>query len=307
MTTSSNERHWYGFFLSLVTALMWGTLPMALQLLLQSLDANTITWARFVFSTAFVWIVLKRRDSLPKLQSFNRRTILLTLVAILGLVGNFVLYLVGLEYLNPETTGVVIQLAPFLLMGGSVLFHGERMYALDILGAAVLFGGLLLFFNDRLGLLFDSASAYSLGVLCVVLAAVSWSVYGLMQKSLLRVMSSMQLTLFIYGGGALVLLLVSHPLAILALSPLALVLLLFTCVNMVVGYGAFTEAMKVWQAAKVSAVIALAPVITIVCMPLAVWWWPQYFVSSQLNFLSYAGAVLVVAGSILSSLGRRRP
>lgn len=306
MDTSANERHWYGFFLSLLTAFMWGTLPLALQLLLQSLDVNTITWARFVFSAIFVWFVLQRRSSLPRLAAFDRRTLVLTTVAIVALMGNFLLYLVGLDYLNPETTGIIIQLAPFLLMGGSVLFHGERMRPLDVVGALVLFGGLLLFFNERLGRLFQSASDYSLGVLFVVLAAVSWSIYGLMQKSLLRVMNSMQLTLLIYAGGAVLLLLISNPLAILSLSPLAAFLLLFGCLNMVVGYGAFTEAMKVWQAAKVSAVIALAPVVTIVCMPLAVWWWPQHFVSSQLNLLSYVGAALVVAGSMLSSLGRRR-
>ena len=29
---NSAERHWYGLFLSLLTALMWGTPPIALQL-----------------------------------------------------------------------------------------------------------------------------------------------------------------------------------------------------------------------------------------------------------------------------------
>lgn len=303
---SSAERHWAGLALSLLTALMWGTLPIALQLLMQSLDVNTITWARFVFSAAFVWIVLKRRGQLPSLHSFNRRTTLLTGVAIVALMSNFLLYLVGLDHLNPEASGIIIQLAPFLLMAGSVVFHGERMTPLDLIGALVLFGGLLLFFNERLGLLFGGDREYMVGVVAMLLAALTWSVYGLMQKTLLRVMSSMQLTLLIYCGGAVLLLLFSAPLAILRLELVPALVLLYGCLNMVVGYGAFTEAMKVWQAAKVSAVIALAPVVTIVCMPLAVWLWPNHYVSSELNPWSYAGAMLVVAGSMLSSLGRRR-
>lgn len=306
MSAATPVRHWYGFFLSLLTAVMWGTLPIALQLLMESLDVNTITWARFLFSAVFVWLVLQRRGSLPPLRQFSMRTRLLVGVAILALMANFLLYLLGLDYLNPETTGIIIQLAPFLLMGGSVLFYGERMGPLDVLGALLLMGGLLLFFNERLAHLFESASDYTLGVICVLLAAVTWSIYGLMQKALLRVMSSMQLTLLIYAGGAVLLFALSDPLAIFALAPLPALLLLFGCLNMVVGYGAFTEAMQVWQAAKVGAVIALAPVITIVCMPLAVWWWPQHYMSSQLNQWSYIGAVLVVGGSILSSLGKRR-
>jgi drug/metabolite transporter (DMT)-like permease len=303
---SSAERHWAGLLLSLLTAFMWGTLPIALQLLMQSLDVNTITWARFVFSAAFVWIVLQRRGQLPALRGFDRRTLLLTGVAIVALMANFLFYLVGLDHLNPEASGIIIQLAPFLLMAGSVLFYGERMTPLDIVGALVLFGGLLLFFNERLGLLFGGLNDYTFGVAAMLLAALTWSVYGLMQKTLLRVMNSMQLTLLIYSGGAVLLLLFSAPADIMALGWLPLVVLLFGCLNMVIGYGAFTEAMRVWQAAKVSAVIALAPVVTIICMPLAVWLWPDHYSSSQLNPWSYLGAALVVAGSMLSALGKRR-
>jgi drug/metabolite transporter (DMT)-like permease len=303
---SSAERHWAGLLLSLLTAFMWGTLPIALQLLMQSLDVNTITWARFLFSAAFVWIVLQRRGQLPALRGFDRRTLLLTGVAIVALMANFLFYLVGLDHLNPEASGIIIQLAPFLLMAGSVLFYGERMTPLDIVGALVLFGGLLLFFNERLGLLFGGLNDYTFGVAAMLLAALTWSVYGLMQKTLLRVMNSMQLTLLIYSGGAVLLLLFSAPADIMALGWLPLVVLLFGCLNMVIGYGAFTEAMRVWQAAKVSAVIALAPVVTIICMPLAVWLWPDHYSSSQLNPWSYLGAALVVAGSMLSALGKRR-
>lgn len=303
---NSAERHWYGLFLSLLTALMWGTLPIALQLLMQSLDVNTITWARFVFSAAFVWIVLQRRGQLPQLRGFDRRTLVLTSIAIVALMANFLLYLVGLDHLNPEASGIIIQLAPFLLMAGSVLFYGERMTPLDIVGAVVLFAGLLLFFNERLGLLFGGLSDYTFGVVAMLLAALTWSIYGLMQKTLLRVMNSMQLTLLIYTGGAVLLLFFSAPAAIVELGWLPLLVLLYGCMNMVLGYGAFTEAMRVWQAAKVSAVIALAPVVTIVCMPLAVWLWPNHYSSSELNLWSYLGAVLVVAGSMLSALGKTR-
>lgn len=298
-------RHWYGLSLALLTAAMWGTLPIALQLLLKTMDAVTITWARFLFSALFVLYMLQRKAKLPKVSAFTNPARILTAIAILALVGNFILYLIGLELLNPETSGVIIQLAPFILMFGSVIFYGERMSPLDIVAALILFSGLGLFFNDRLEQLFQSMSDYTLGVVAMLAAAVSWSVYGLLQKTLLRSMSSMQLTLLIYAGGAILLLLPSDLPSILELDLLHGFLLLFCCMNMVLGYGAFTEAMHVWQAAKVSAVIALAPVITIVCMPLAVWLWPEYYESSGLNLLSYVGAGLVVTGSMVSSLNKR--
>jgi len=301
---AEKSRHWYGFFLSLLTAFMWGVLPIALELLFAKLDVVTITWSRFVFSALLVFYILQRRRTLPKVREFTSRTGILLAVAVLALLGNFLLYLTGLDLLNPESTQILIQLAPFLLMAGSVMFYGERMRVVDVCGVILLIAGFVLFFNDRLGLLFDSFSDYTLGVICMLLAAVSWSIYGLLQKTLLRTMNSRQLTLVIYAGGSLALLFFSSPLAILELNLLQALVLLFCCINMVVGYGAFTEAMHVWQAAKVSAVIALAPVFTIICMHLAVTFWPGYFAATGLNLLSYLGAVLVVAGSMLSSLGK---
>ena len=88
------------------------------------------------------------------------------------------------------------------------------------------------------------------------------------------------------------------------LSALQALALLYCCLNMVLGYGAFTEALRVWQAAKVSAVIALAPIFTILSMQVAVHGWPQLFASSELNTLAYVGALVVVAGSMMTALGK---
>ena len=117
-------------------------------------------------------------------------------------------------------------------------------------------------------------------------------------------MSSVQLTLLIYAGGGVALAVFISPAALLQLGAVQWAALLFCCINMVVGYGAFTEALRVWQAARVSAVIALAPIFTIVCMYAAVHFWPAYFTNREMNEWSYAGALLVVAGSMLAALGK---
>jgi len=296
--------NWYGFLLSVLTAFMWGVLPVAFVVLLDSLDVISITWARFLFSTLIVFAFLRQRAQLPRLRLLDTRSRRLLLVAIVALLGNFMMYLKGLEHLNPEATVVLIQLAPFILMAGSVLIHGERFGRWEAAGAVLLLFGLGLYFNDRLGALLRAASSETLGVVFMVLASLSWGIYGLLQKGLLRSMGSVQLTLLIYGGGALALTLFISPSAFLALDAVEWAALLFCCVNMVIGYGAFTEALRVWEGAKVSAVIALAPVFAIVGMQAAVWLWPAQFTSSGLNTLAYVGALVVVAGSMLAALGR---
>jgi len=218
----------------------------------------------------------------------------LLLIAIVALLGNFIFYLVGLALLNPETTQVLIQLAPFLLMFGSVWIYGERLGPIELSGAAILFVGFGLFFNEKLVLLFGQLSGYTLGVVAMLAAATSWTVYGLLQKVLLRRMGSLPLTLLIYAGGALALWPFSAPMAVLDLNWVQLLALLFCGANMVLGYGAFTEAVRVGQAAKVGAVIALAP---------------QLLFGSgfRLPTAAFGGLrLLVVAGSMLAALGRAR-
>lgn len=292
--------------MALLTAFMWGVLPVVFTLLRGGPDVMAVTWIRFLFSTIVVGLFLWQRKQLPAVGSWQRRDWLILFFAVFFLAGNFILYLMGLELISPEATAVLIQLAPFILMFGSVFIYGESFALVEWIGAGVLFVGLMLFFNERLALLLQAFTSETLGIVYILLAAVSWGIYGLMQKPLLRKVGSVQLTLLMYGGGALMLLPVSHAASLLRMTAVQGGAVLFGCLNMVIGYGAFTEALRVWQGAKVSAVIALAPVITIICMQIAVTLWPAYFAGSGLNLWAYVGAALVVGGSMLAALGKRK-
>jgi drug/metabolite transporter (DMT)-like permease len=276
-------RPWYGFFMALVTALMWGVLPVVFTLLRGGPDPLAVTWIRFLFSALVVLAVLWRSKRLPALRAWRPREWTWLLLAIAFLAGNFVLYLLGLGQITPEATAVLIQLAPFILMFGSVFVFGERFGRVEWCGTLLLFGGLLLFFNDRLGLLTSAVSGETLGIVYILLAAVSWGFYGLLQKALLRTMGSVQLTLMMYGGGAILLAPLSDVTSLWHMTAVQDWAVLFGCLNMVIGYGAFTEALGAWQGAKVSAVIALAPVLTMIFTPMAAWLWPQLFSPSALN------------------------
>lgn len=307
MQNQYEVRHWYGFFLALTTAVMWGVLPVFLKLALQKMDPVTITWYRFMVAALFVFMVLLRQKKIPTVTHLGGKQAKWLFIASAGLIINYVFYLKGLDYLNPETAQVLIQLAPFLVMLGGIFLYKEKFSRLEWLGAFTLFSGMLLFFNNRLDELLTSVNRYSLGVLMIVFAAVTWAVYGLLQKQLLKSMNAKQLTLIMYTAGVVVLLPFSGLTAVFDMNTLQLLALLFCCANTIVGYGAFTEAMAVWHASKVSAVIALAPLVTIFSMSVAVKFWPQYFAQSDINTLAYVGAALVMLGSIMASMGKARP
>jgi drug/metabolite transporter (DMT)-like permease len=218
-------------------------------------------------------------------------------MAVCGLLGNYVLYLVGLKMLSPGTAQLVVQMGPIFLMIASVFLFKERFSLGQGVGLLVLIIGFALFFNQRLAELLTSLGTYTAGVLTILLATTIWVFYALGQKQLLTVWNSLQVMMVIYLSCAFLLLPWVHPMEALQLSPLQGWLLLACCFNTLIAYGAFAEALAHWEASRVSATLAITPLVTFVAVAIAAWLWPDYVHAEQINGLGYGGAVLVVLGS----------
>ncbi|MEJ2765827.1 DMT family transporter [Photobacterium sp. MCCC 1A19761] len=300
-----NQNPTAGLLLALVTVLFWGALPIAMKQAVEVMSPQTIVWYRFLTAAVGLGAWLHWRGQLPKLSALSVSGGVLLLAASLGLANNFVLFNTALRYLSPAVVGVIIQLAPMILLLSSVWLFKEQLGRHQIIGVGCLVLGLGLFFNERLVELFTSLSDYTLGVIIAVMAAVVWVVYALAQKVMLKHFSSPQILLMIYVICTIMLTPLASPAQIQLMDPRQLGMLAFCCINTLVGYGAFAEAMARWQASQVSAVITLAPLCTIVFVDLASWFWPQYVAATPLNALGYLGAVVVVCGAMFSAIGHK--
>lgn len=304
------ETNWrLGLLYAGITALAWGLLPIALKVMLRHLDPYTITWFRFLVSALATGAWLAAYGGLPRLGRLDGRGRLLLVLAVLGLTGNYVLYLVGLSFITPGAAQVLIQLAPMFLLLGGLLVFGERFGRRQWLGFAVLVAGLLLFFHDRLESLATVTGPFARGILLLLLAAVTWAVYALAQKGLGGRMSSQGILLVIYAAASLLLLPAAAPAALGGLTPWAWFLLAFCSVNTLVAYGSFGEALRHWEASRISAVLAVTPLLTLAFSALIEALPVGYHGGEQVDALSLAGAGLVVAGSAACALGgaRRAP
>ncbi|GGU69309.1 membrane protein [Pseudomonas laurentiana] len=299
----SSGRWVYGLFLALLTAVLWGILPIKLKQVLLVMDPVTVTWYRLLVSGGLLLAFLGATRRLPSVRTLGRNGRFLLLLCVGGLIGNYVLYLIGLNMLSPGTAQLMIQMGPVLLLIGSVVVFKERFSLGQGIGLAILLIGFGLFFNQRLDELLTSLGAYTKGVLIILLAAAVWTFYALGQKQLLTVWSSPQVMMVIYLICALILTPWAHPLEALQLSPLQGWLLLACCLNTLVAYGAFAEALAHWEASRVSATLAITPLVTFGCVALAAVLWPGYVQPEQINGLAYIGAVIVVLGSALIALG----
>ncbi len=294
-----------GFLLALTTAVAWGTLPIALKAMLESMDVYTITWYRFLAAALIAGAWLKVRGRTLDLASLSTQGRWLLAIAVAGLLGNYVLYLVGLDFVPPGTAQIVIQLAPLFLLLGGMVFFGERFRRAQWAGLAVLVTGLLLFFNNRLDQVFDLEGEYGRGVLIVIVAAITWAAYALAQKRLLATLRPDAVLIVIYVCAVPLLLPVSEPAAAARLNTVQWWLLAYCCLNTLVAYGCFAEALRHWEASRVSAVLALTPLLTLLFARMLEWAWPAYDSGERLNLLAVAGALMVVAGSATCALSGR--
>lgn len=295
-----------GLAFAVVTAAFWGVLPIALAIVLKTVDPVTITWLRFLTAALMLAGILAVFRQLPKLSSVDAKGWAVLGLALCGLAGNFVIYVIALGHASPTINQVVTQLSPILLMlGGIVVFH-ERFSWIRWVGFTLLLVGLPLFFNRRLPELMNVHSGLGLGVALLVLASVVWATYGLAQKWMLRKLQAQQILLLLYIGSAIVLFPAAHPASILKVDSLQAWMLAFCCANTVVAYGAFAEALKHWEASRVAATLTLTPLFTMIAMWILEHAAPGLVKPEQLNALSVLGALIVVGGSMLCALGASR-
>ncbi len=296
------QSHVKGFLLSLTAAVMWGMLPVSLKEILSGMDATTIVWYRFLIAgvVLFSWLAYSRK--IPNLLRASVKIRWYLFVAALSLCINYFLFSFSLNFVNGETSEAVIQLTSLFLIIGGVVIYKESFVAIQKFGTGLIVLGLLLFFNERLAELNSFENKETVGVVIVIFAAITWTVYALLQKQLLRHFSSVQILFLIYVFSIFVLLPFITPGSLWQLSQLQFWLLVFCCVNTLVAYGCFAEAMNCWDASKVSAVLALAPLFTIGSLKLVVSVFPDYEFSDRLSILSIIGALLLVVGSVLTAL-----
>lgn len=301
--TATSGRWKLGLLLALSTASMWGVLPIALNGVMETLNPLTTTFFRLFLAAALLTPYMLVRRRLPNRGKLRSPRLLFQLLAAgLMLCGNYSLYIFGLQRTGPEAAQVVIQIAPMLLLLSGVFLFQEPFSASQWLGFFAFGSGLVLFFNHRLGAMFIDLNDYSMGLLMIALAAVCWTGYAIMQKILLQEFNSEEIMLAIYWLGTLVFLPFCDFSTLGQLTGMQWTLLAFCGLNTIVAYGCFAEALVHIEASRVSAAIALTPLLTVGIVQLI----PLEGITVEpLGLLSLLGAVFVVSGSITTAVAKK--
>ena len=291
----------FGLFLTLTAAMLWGILPTALKVLAANLDAITITWYRLFLAFFILFVFLSAKKALPGFRQLNRSYAILLAVTCLGIRINYIFYVIGLDIIGPGPAQLIIQLnVVFVIMGGIFIFK-ENFNRIQAIGLVAIITGLGLFFHNKFLILFSSMSEYTLGVVALIVSALALAIYSLAQKQLLMKFSSLQVSLMVFGAGALLLLPVSvSSLAqVTSLNWSNIALLLFCVITTLGAFGCYAEALQHWETTKISAVLSMVPLLSLGFAEFAVFLDPGLFSIDPTTFVSMAGALILVFGSFL--------
>ena len=297
MASTPNSNNWrIGLAMTLGTTLMFAVLPIMIKGLLNHAGPATLSFYRFVAAAALLLAILSFRGKPNTLVNLrNPRLLLTTVLAGLMLGCNYLFFAFGVDHISPSASQVLIQLAPVLLLVGSVVMLKEPFSLRQWCGCGLFVLGILLFFSHRLGDL-SGGETLGIGALYIVIAAITWATFGLLQKKLLPHIEAQQLNLVTFLTGALCIAPFTGQM-VPDLNASQWLLLALTGANTLIAYACFGVALIHWPATRVSATLTLVPVFTLGLAPLALLIWPGLFTPEPLTLLSYVGAFLVAAGS----------
>lgn len=238
------QKPWLGFSLALLATMTWGSLPVIAQQALKAVDAPTLVWIRFLVASLVLFVLLGLTGKLPRPSEFSKQTLFLLVLGIIGISANFVLVAMGLHYISPTTTQVLWQLSPFTMILVGVGVFKEAFTHWQKIGLMLLLTGLVMFFNDKLGELF-SLGSYAVGVMMAASGSMIWVCYGVAQKLLSKHFNSQQILLMIYFCSSFVFLPFAEPSQIAHIgNPFLWGCFIYCCLNTLIGYGSFGEALN---------------------------------------------------------------
>lgn len=290
-----------GFALTFTTTILWGLLPIVMKAALEHIDVVTMNWVRITFGFIMMSAIYGFRGGLSVKKWQQPKIAIMLIIAIVGMLGNYLTYTTGLKYVTAGASQVLIQLAGILVLLSGLTFFKERFNAVQWLGLVIFFIGMGMFFNLRLIELADGFNDYALGALWIFAASVLWTNYAVFQKILLNYLGSQEILFLIYVVGTIAFLPLAEPTALLTIGWEGWIPLAAASLITVLTFATFSESLVHWEVSKASIVASLVPINTLLFVSIINSFIPDYSPQEPMNLLSWIGIFLVVGGVGMTS------
>lgn len=289
--------HRKGITYALITASFWGFMAIVLKFITYELPPLTVVWFRFFFAFLVLglWTLIFRR------ADFNifRKPPWLLFLAALFLALNYTGFIMGIKYVTPSSSQIFIQIGPVSFALAGILIFKEHVNWKHIVGFVFVLVGMGLFYSEQFKDLGEAAENLTLGMLLVLGGGLAWAAFTTSQKVLIKRMSPNQVNLFVYAACSLVLVPFAAFSELGGMPALNWMILIYLGLNTVIAYGALGLAIKYTEAARVSVIITLNPIITFITMAILSRMEVSWIEPESFTLIGWLGALTVIGGAVV--------
>lgn len=288
-----------GNLLAFYPVLIWGTTFIVTKKLMADFNAAEILCTRFVI--AFLLLALARlimgREPMPE-KSSRKDELFFVAAGVIGLFLYGVLEIMSMKYTYASNTSTIVCTNPFFIALFAVLFLKEKRPGPNfIIGFAVAISGIVL-------ISFNGASEFGLnplGDFLALICAVTWGIYtNIIKKVTDKGYGTLYITRHVYFWGALTMALslpffgFEGPVSRFADVRTVLYLLFLGIVASCTCFLSWNKATALIGPVRSGVYIYAIPVVTII--------FSAIFLKEKINAVSLTGIVLVIAGTVISSI-----
>jgi drug/metabolite transporter (DMT)-like permease len=213
---------------------------------------------------------------------------------------NYLCFMQGLDRIGPNATQVVIQAGPIMLAIAGIFLFKEKVNRKQVIGFSIAAIGLLTFYVNKLSDILLNADNFKSGFLWVMLAALAWATYAILQKLLVREHNPQSLNVVLYLIPSLMFLPFADFSSLSTLTFGQWSLMVFLGLNTLFAYGCLAEAFKYTQAYKVSIIVTLNPIITFILMAVLAILEVRWIKIESMPLEVWLGVVLLLGGAVYS-------
>ena len=292
-----------GNLCALYSALIWGTTFIVTRNLMENFNAAEILFVRFFTAFCVLFAIRLIKGKEPAVEKASKKDELI--FAGCGLTGLFLygtLEIISMKYTYASNTSTIVSTNPFFIALFAIIFLKEEKPRLNF------FLGFLIAISGVAIISFNGSTQFGLnplGDILALLSAVSWGVYTtLIKKVSDKGYSTVYVTRHTYFWGAIIMALslpffgLNTDLTRFA-EPISLFSLLFlgiiascTC------FLAWNYATKAIGPVNSGIYIYSIPVVTII--------FASIMLHEKVNYLSFAGIILVIIGTVISSIRKKQ-
>lgn len=294
---SSSNAYRRGLLSAFALVILWGLQPFFMRVALQSFDAYSISWARFLVSVIIFGTFLTFREGkqwLTKCKPY----LLHLFIAGAFLAVNYCTFLTGIKLGGALTATILIQFGPLLLAMIGIVFFKERFSKMQILAVCIALFGFFLFYRDRVASSTEGA-LQEVAAMYVIIAAITWAIFCIFQKKYTPHLGVMTFNVGIFIVCSILLLPfieLGDFLSFEKVFSLQFLSVIYLGLSTALAYSALGEALRLLPASTVSLVIVTNPFVTITGVEILSLLSVTWITVTPLTQIGYIGTLLALAG-----------